>query len=378
MKQDAVIVGIGKTVYSRNSGRTPLGMAVEACRNALDDAGMPAKEVAGIVNFQTQGDSCSSQEVGYALGLEGVQLPLDIIGGGNAVTLTIGQAIRSVEAGVCESALVYRSLNSRSGKRFGSHEGTVYSDGYAQYGAPHGYLVPGQWFGMMMRRHMEKYGSTCEDLGQIAIVTRQHAVKNESAIQRKPITMDDYLNSRWIYEPFRLFDCALEADGACALLVTTKERARDLKQKPIKMLAETTFMMPFTDQWPDMTVLYSSRIAPKLWDMTGLGPKDMDFACIYDCFTYTTMGTVEDFGFCEKGECGRYYASGRASYGGDCVMNPHGGLLSEAYIHGLNHHYEAVLQLRNQAGERQVKDSELCLVTAGAGAFGGGLIYARA
>ncbi|MDB5445956.1 MAG: hypothetical protein JWQ97_1273 [Phenylobacterium sp.] len=374
--REAVIAGIGRTDYSRNSGRTTGRLAVDACRAALDDAGMAASEVDGIVNFAVA-DSVSSAEVGYQLGLDGLRVPLDIVGGGNVVTLAVATAVHMVESGACDAALVYRSLNSRSGKRFGTFEGKVEAPGDGQYGGPHGYLAPGQWFGMYCRRHMHEYGTTYEDLGHVAIVTRAHAVKNEAAIARTPLDMDAYMASRFIYDPFRLYDCALEADGACALLVTTRERAADLKQQPVRMLGQESFMSPHTDQWPDLTALYSAKVAPRLWEKTGLKPTDMQLACMYDCFTYTTIATVEDYGFCGKGECGDYYASGKASYGGEVVMNPHGGLLSEAYIHGLNHHYEAVLQLRRQAGERQVADAELALVTAGTGPYGGGLIYAR-
>jgi acetyl-CoA acetyltransferase len=124
-----------------------------------------------------------------------------------------------------------------------------------------------------------------------------------------------------------------------------------------------------------MTKMFGASVAPRLWKRTGLTTADIDVACIYDCFTYTVMATVEDFGFCEKGGAGEWFRSGGATYGGDAVVNPHGGLLSEGYLHGLNHHYEAVLQLRHDAGNRQVADAELALVTAGAGPFGSALVY---
>lgn len=374
--REALVVGIGRTPFSRNSGQTTAALAVEACRNALADAGMDASEVDGVVSFAIS-DSVSAAEVGYLLGLDGLRVPMELVGGGNMVTLTVAAAFAAVESGSCEVALVFRSLNSRSGKRFGTFEGPLEVPGDGQYGAPHGYMAPGQWFAMYARRHMHQYGTTYEDLGQIAITTRSHAVSNEAALARQPLDMEAYLASRFIYDPFRLYDCALEADGACALLITTRERAADLKQHPIRMLGQESFMSPHADQWPDFTALYSAKVAPRLWDRTGLKPSDMQLACMYDCFTYTTLATMEDYGFCGKGECGAYFASGRATYGGDVVVNPHGGLLSEAYIHGLNHHYEAVLQLRRQAGARQVQDAELCLVTAGTGPYGGGIVYAR-
>lgn len=373
---DPMVVGIGRSPYSRNSGRTTASLAVEACRTAIADAGMDLSEVDGIVEFNV-GDSVGSLNVAYALGLPGLRMPVDIQNGGNVVTLAVALACMAVQSGKCKSVLVYRSLNSRSGQRIGTYTGNLNIGGDDQYGAPHGYMAPGQWFAMYCRRYMHEFGTTYEDLGQIAITTRAHAGKNEAAIMREPITMEQYLASRWIYDPFRLFDCALEADGACAILVTSRERARSLQQVPVQMLDEETFMGRHPDSWEDMGHLFSARAAPPLWERTGLKPADMDFACIYDCFTFTTIGVIEDYGFCEKGGAGEYYASGKATYGGDCVINPHGGLLSEAYIHGMNHHYEAVLQLRHQAGERQVKDAQVALVTAGTGPFGGGLIYAR-
>lgn len=377
-QREPVIVGIGRSNYSRNSGQTTEGMAAESCRAALADAGMPVSDVDGIASFST-GDSATTNAVGYAIGLDGTRFNLDILGGGNYAAIVVAQAMYSVMAGACDSVLVFRSLNSRSGHRFGKVEGKIEAPGIQQFTAPHGYMVPGQWFTMWFRRHMEKYGTSPKDLGHIAIQTRAHAVKNEAAILRDPIDMDQYLASRWIYEPFRLFDCALEADGACAILITTKERARDLRQTPVRMLGHTGHFGAGgnCDVWDDMSQMYSAFVGPKLWDMVGLKPSDMDFACLYDCFTYTTMATTEDFGFCEKGEAGQFYASGRATYGGDVVINPHGGLLSEAYIHGMNHHYEAVLQLRGQAGERQVADPELCFVSAGAAPYGSALVYAK-
>lgn len=379
MKRTAAVAGIGRTLYTRNSGRTTQAMAVEACRNALDDAGAKVEDVGGIIAYSAGGDSAGTAQVAYGLGLDGLPYQLDVAGGGNVASLVVAQAVMAIEAGECDTILVYRSLNSRSGKRFGTYGGKVEAGGYQQYTAPSGFLAPGQWISMWARRHMHEYGTTNEDLGAIAILQRRHAERNPAALQRKPLDMDDYLAGRWIYDPFRIFDCALEADGAAAVLVTTMERARDLKHRPIRMLGHAFYTGAggIAEEWPDMTTMYSADVGPRLWERTGLKPSEMDVACLYDCFTYTVLCTTEDFGLCEKGEAGEFYRSGRATYGGEVVVNPHGGLLSEAYIHGMNHHYEAVLQLRGDAGERQVPDAQLCLVSAGAGPYGGALVYAR-
>jgi acetyl-CoA acetyltransferase len=376
----AVIAGIGRTSYSRNSGRTTLGMANAAARMALDDAGLKPSEVDGVATFATPGDSARTLQIAHALGLDSTAFNLDLSGGGQLAAMVVAQTMLAIESGACDVAIVYRSLNSRSGKRFGRFDGIVEAEGIQQFSAPHGYMVPGQWFAMWARRHMHEYGTTAEDLGRIAVQQRRHATANEHALFREPLTLEQYLDSRWINEPFRVYDCAAEADGATALVLTTEERARDLKQTPIRSLGHVAHMGAggYPDQWSDMTRMYSATVGPKLWERTGVKPSDMDVACLYDCFTYTALCTTEDYGFCGKGEGGAFYAAGGGSYdSGGPVINPHGGLLSEGYIHGFNHHYEAVMQLRGQAGHRQVPNAELALVSAGGICYGSAMVYAK-
>jgi acetyl-CoA acetyltransferase len=233
---------------------------------------------------------------------------------------------------------------------------------------------------MWARRHQHEYGSTCEDLGRIAVTQRAHAVANPGAIARDPLTLDGYLAGRWINEPLRVYDCAFEVDGGVALVITSAERARDLAAPPVLIAgtADSHGHGGSWNQWPDPTEMFSARVAAKLAPkVAGVISRydEVDVACIYDCFTYTVMAVMEDFGFAPKGQIGAYFAEGRATYGGDVVVNPHGGLLSEGYLHGLNTHYEAVLQLRGGAGPRQVPGAETALVTAGAGPFGGAAVY---
>ena len=370
----AAVVGIGRTAYTRKSGRTGISLAAEAVRNALDDAGLTAADVDGITCFST-GDPAGPLRVSHAIGLDEIGWTVNTLAGGNQVALVMANAAAAIITGQADVVVVYRVLDASV--RYGKVTGAVEVGGWEQFAAPHGYMVPPQWFAMWARRHQEVYGSTCEDLGAIAINNRTHAVANEHAIARDPITLDDYLAGRWVVEPFRVFDCAYEVDGAVALVLTSSERAADLRHPPVYPIgaAEGTGAGGMPDLWTDQTTMYSSLVAPKLWNRTGLGPSDMDIACMYDCFTYTVMATFEDFGFCGKGEVGDYFREGRATYGGDVVVNPHGGLLSEGYLHGLNHHYEAVLQLRGAAGARQVDGAELALVTAGAGPFGGAIVY---
>ncbi len=236
------IAGIGRTAYTRRSGRTPLAMATEAARNAVADAGLDVAAVDGIAQFAA-GDSANPLSVGYALGLDELAWCLDVFGGGNVVASLIATASAAITSGQCTTAVVYRSLNGRSGKRFGQAGGgdavappVLALGGEYQFAGPQGYMVPPQWLAMWARRHQHEHGSTCEDLGHIAITQRQHASRNPHAVQRTPISMDDYLAGRWINEPLRVYDCALEVDGAVALVLTTLERARDLAQKPVTVL----------------------------------------------------------------------------------------------------------------------------------------------
>lgn len=370
----AAIVGIGRTAYRRQSGRTGISLAAEAVRVALDDAGLAPTDVDGMTCFST-GDPATPHRVSHAIGLDEIGWTVNTYAGGNQVALVIANAAAAIITGQADVVVVYRVLDA--GVRYGKVTDAVEVGGVEQFSAPHGYLVPPQWFAMWARRHQHVYGSTCEDLGAIAINSRAHAVANEHAIARDPIDLDDYLAGRWIVEPFRVYDLAYEVDGAVALVLTSAERAKDLAHRAVYPIgaAEGTGAGGMPDLWPDQTSMYSRIVAPRLWERTGLSAADIDVACMYDCFTYTVMATFEDFGFCEKGEVGDYFRAGRATYGGDVVVNPHGGLLSEGYLHGLNHHYEAVLQLRGGAGVRQVDDAELALVTAGAGPYGGAIVY---
>jgi acetyl-CoA acetyltransferase len=372
---DAAIVGIGRTPFLRRSGRTPLAMAAEAARAAIADSGLTPDDVDGFTCYST-GDGAGAMHVAHAIGIDDLGWHASIMGGGNAVASTIAGAAAAVVTGQADAAVVFRVLGSNT--RYGSAgSGLMSAGGDGQFAMPHGYLTPPQWFAMWCRRHQHVYGSTAEDLGAIAIQGRQHASRNPHAIARDPITLDDYLAGRWVSEPFRVFDCCYECDGAVALVVTSQERAADLPHRPISILgvADSNGQGGHLDGWDDMSTMYSRVAAPRLWNKTGLGPKDIDVALMYDCYTYTLMTTFEDYGFCGKGEVGDYFREGRATYGGDVVVNPHGGLLSEGYLHGLNHHYEAVLQLRGDAGARQVEGAETALVTCGAGPFGGALVY---
>ncbi|HEY1973049.1 MAG TPA: lipid-transfer protein [Pseudonocardia sp.] len=380
MSRDVAIAGLGRTAYTVRSGRTPLALAAEAVRAAIADAGLTAADVDGIATFGLL-DTALTLQVANAVGIDDLPWSVDLFGGGNAVVTMVSLAADAIRAGSAHTVVVYRAFNGRSGQRLGDAAATVaLAVPEAQFDMPQGYVVPPQYLAMWARRHQHEYGSTCEDLGRIAITQRSHATANPGAIARDPLTMDGYLAGRWINEPLRVFDCAFEVDGGVAMVITSAERARDLAAPSVRLVASADSQGNggSWNQWPDPTSMFSARVAPRLLARAAdvlADFREVDVACIYDCFTYTVMAVMEDFGFAGKGEIGAYFADGKATYGGEVVVNPHGGLLSEGYLHGLNSHYEAVLQLRGQAGDRQVPGARTALVTAGAGPFGGAAIY---
>lgn len=376
------IVGIGQTEYSKASGRTVLDLAGAACMAALDDAGVAAAEVDGIVSFNFN-DSVPGIAVATQLGIPDVRYAVDTAGGGNAANLIVLQAIAAIEAGLAETVLCFRAMNGRSGFRLGGGR-EMAAHGITQYTAPFGWITYPQAMAMWCRRHMIEYGTTAEQLGRVAVTARANAVLNDRAMQRRPMTMEDYLAARPIVDPFRLYDICLESDGACAVLVTRAERARDLRQRPVHVMGGAYGGGPNQGEdlfdalrWPDHSHNYARYIAGDLWRKAGVGPGDVDVAEIYDCFTYSVIMQLEGFGFCRPGEGGPFVADGNIARDGALPVNTHGGLLSEAYIHGFNHVVEAVSQLRGHAGARQIPDAEIALTTAGAMTCGSALVLRR-
>ncbi|GAA0615327.1 lipid-transfer protein [Sporichthya brevicatena] len=371
------VVGIGRTSFTRASGRTTQAMAVEACRAAISDAGLTVADVDGWASFQYN-DSTMSGEVAWAAGRDEVEWAPTLFGGGDMAAQVVQDAVAAIESGRCRAVVAFRSLNGRSGYRFGTVAKQLEVTGKHQFDAPSAFLVPPQFVASWARRYQHTYGSTELDLAAVAVTQRTHAQANPHAAMREPLTVDDYLASRWVCDPFRVNDCAFEVDGAVAVVLAGAELARGCRHTPIWYRGGSgSWSGSGWTTWDDMTSMYSRSAGPRLWQRTGFTPADVDVACMYDCFTYTVLATLEDYEFCERGQAGAFLSEGRGTHGGDVVVNPHGGLLSEGYIHGMNHHYEAVLQLRREAGERQVQDASVALVSAGAGPFGGALIYSR-
>jgi acetyl-CoA acetyltransferase len=368
------IAGIGATEFSRASGRSVLALAVEACLAAVADAGIPVEEIDGVVRCDH--DIVHHNDLANALGLADLTYWGSTGVGGSAPCGMIAQACAAVAAGLARSVLVFRSLNGRSGRRFGQSSAPTRVGGqgsYDEYFMPYGLMAPGQVFALIAQRHMHEFGTTSEQLGSIALACRERANANpEAQMHDRLLTMQDYLDARTISAPLRLYDYCLETDGACAVVVTSTERARDCQQPPavVKTLAQGGMegiqggvLFPALMR-ASLTTHPSAATARTLWARAGMGPSDVDVAQIYDCFTITVLLQLEDYGFCEKGEGGPFAESGALALDGSLPLNTAGGNLSEGYIHGLNHIVEGVRQMRGTSSN-QVAGAEVCLVTSG-------------
>ncbi|MCX6503802.1 MAG: lipid-transfer protein [Actinobacteria bacterium] len=374
LKDAGAVVGIGATEFSKESGRSDLQLAIEACESAIFEAGLEPSQIDGMVTFTAETNP--EIEIAKNLGIGELSFFSRIHHGGGAACGTIQQAVMAVNAGVSDYVVCYRAFNERSGHRFGTGvqdrpmAANAESAHFAWY-APPGLLTPAQWVAMFATRYMHEYGATSEDFGRIAVADRRHAANNPKAwFYNQPITLEDHQNSRWIVEPLHLLDCCQESDGGQAIVVTTPERARDLKQTPV--IVRASAQGAGTDQ-EMMTSYYRQEmaalpemglIARQLWNTTGLGPRDMQAAIIYDHFTPLALPQLEEFGFCGRGEAKDFIRDGNIELGGNLPINTNGGQLGEAYIHGMNGVAEGVRLVRGTS-TNQPPDVENVLVTAG-------------
>ncbi|MFF3271879.1 lipid-transfer protein [Streptomyces chrestomyceticus] len=371
----AAIVGIGATEFSKDSGRSELKLAVEAVRAALDDAGLAPGDVDGMVTFTM--DTSPEITVAQAAGIGELSFFSRVHYGGGAACATVQQAALAVAAGIADVVVCYRAFNERSGRRFGagvqrrepSAEGAALG-----WNLPAGLLTPASWVAMAAQRYLYAYGLTTEAFGQVAVVGRRYAARNPAAyFHGRPITLADHAASRWIVEPLRLLDCCQETDGGQALVVTSLERARDLRRPPAVIRAAAQGAGRAQEQ---MTSYYrdgltglpeSAVVARQLWRTSGLRPADIDVGILYDHFTPFVLMQLEEFGFCAPGEAADFVAADALP------LNTHGGQLGEAYLHGMNGIAEAVRQLRGTS-VNQVPGAAGVLVTAGTGVPTSGLV----
>ncbi|HEX7781614.1 MAG TPA: lipid-transfer protein [Sphingobium sp.] len=374
LRNKAAISGIGATEFSKNSGRSELRLAVEAISAALKDAGLKAADVDGLVTYTM--DANAENEVLRSMGGRDLNYFGRVHYGGGGACAILLQAAMAIATGVCKTVVCYRAMNERSESRFGGAIGFggISSEAVlTAFHTVHGLQTAAAMMAMTMRRYMHDTGATSEDFARISINARFHAASNPKAyFYGKPITLEDHQTSRMICDPLRLLDCCQESDGAVAIVVTSAERARDLKGKPVLIRAAAQGATAGTMQ---MTSFYRGNIAPleeaslvarQLYEMSGLGPSDMDAAILYDHFGPAVLPQLEAYGFCAPGEAKDFIKDGRIAVGGALPVNTHGGQLGEAYINGVNGITEAVRQLRGEA-VNQVAGVRNMLVTAGNG-----------
>lgn len=361
MSRRAVIAGVGHTEFGKLEGRTAWHLETEAAAAAVRDAGLGRSDVDGLLTDPgpTQGilDGITPHflRLGAQLGLDPDYAGSEILGGAGSVAI-VARAALAVEAELCDVCLcVYGDSPLSSPGSFHYGRGDEAAFGFHGAAGLHA---------LAARRHMHRYGTRAEHLGEVAVAARGHAARTPHAQKRQPIEMEDYLASAFVVEPLRKLDCCLVSDGAAAVLVTTEERARDLRRPPIRILSHAQAHSLSTYASPDhFDALPAARCGPKALGRAGLTPADVDVALLYDCFTIVVLLQLEDYGFCNKGESGAFVEGGRIGPAGCLPVNPSGGLLAEGYAGGMLHVIEAVRQLRREAGERQVEDAETALVS---------------
>ena len=383
LRDQYAVVGIGMTEFSRNSGRTTRALGVEAVRAAMVDAGLGAADIDGMLSYHGN-DSTASPTIAGDLGIR-LNFYMDCSGGGSSTEALIGIAMGVIEAGMCNTVAIFRAMNGYTEARIGGtgRQAPVFRGGSLDQGI-HGMNSAAQSFAPSFMRHMYEHGTTSEQIAHVKVAHSKHASNNPKAYYKERVTVEDVLRSRWITKPLHLLDCCVETDNGSALIVTSIERARDLRQMPavIMGVAGRVNKPQANYHWSRGPI---SRVAgyygaPIVFGQAGITPEDVDVTGSYDAFTFTTMLQLEAYGFCKEGEGGGYVASGIIELGGERPNNTSGGHLSEGYTHGLALVAENVRQLRGLAddycpgweqgehthdyserGCRQVRDAEITM-----------------
>lgn len=364
----AAVVGIGMTELSRESGRSELALTVEAIGAALADASIAPEDVDGFVTSTE--DSSDPVQVAHALGCRQMRFYSRAPFGGGGACATVEHADLALRGGAADVVVVYRGLNGRSGQRYGQGQAESAAT-YFPMTAPHGLIVPGHRMALPLHRYMWEHGLSNTDFAPISIAMRKFAATNPAAIfYNRPISFEEHEDSAWVAEPvLKVLDCCLETDGAAACVLTrrsaTSERAVSIRASASGAVSAGELVADYYGS--RMSDLPDSRIvAESLWSRSGLSPADIDVAILYDHFGPFVMLQLEAYGFCERGKGAAYIRDQGIGIEASLPVNPHGGLLGEGYVHGMNGICEAVRQLRGTAAN-QCRGASHALVTAGPG-----------
>jgi acetyl-CoA acetyltransferase len=369
----SVLSGVGRSALGRRLMVDPLSLTVDACLKAVADAGLELDDIDGLSTYPGA-VGMGMSEGGVAAVEEALRLHPTWINGGGDLPGPGGAVIAAmlaVASGLCRHVLCFRTVweSSFAALRLGV-PGGARSSGPSAWRAPFGALSAANWIAMNAHQYLHRYGASRQMLGLIALNGRANAARNPAAIYRDPMTMDDYLSARPITSPFGLYDCDVPCDGSIAIVVSDASTAADLPRPAIRIEAVGTQITERVS-WDQGTVTHEPQVlgpSAHLWSRTSLGPSDVDVALLYDGFTFNAISWLEALGFCGFGEATDWLDQGRRiALDGQLPVNPHGGQLSEGRTHGFGFLYEAVVQLRHEAGARQVHDAATAVVTSGGG-----------
>ena len=375
-KGKVAIAGIGFSKLTRNPEGTLGARCIEACMNAVEDAGLKVSDIDGLASFpeapfRGAGSVDGRDVVTVNYVIQHLDIGSDVqwygeIDQGMVISAVI-EAVNALAAGACKYALVWRALHQPRGT-YGAIT-TGYAQGDAQFQTPYGFGSAFQPHALAYRRYMDLYGATREDMATLAVTQRAYANLNEKAyFYDRPMTREDYMNTRMVSDPLCLFDCDIPVEGAAAMVLTTGERARDLRQPPayVAGYGQNTNRRPNLMVYTLVDYMESGgSIAGKIWERSGLGPWDVDVAELYDGFSPSVYYWLESAGFCGRGEAHRFILNGTIEREGRLPVNTHGGALSEGRLHGMGHLAEGVYQVTGRAGPRQVPNCGVAYVTAG-------------
>jgi acetyl-CoA acetyltransferase len=389
IERRVVISGLGQSAIGRRLLRTPLDLTLDACLAAITDAGLDRADIDGLAAYP--GSLGIGSEAATGPGTPAVQealrLHLSWHGAnseGPAQVSAVVSACLAVAAGLARHVLVYRTVTESSGqgdagRRGLGAEGTRIG-GWMQYLLPFGAQSAANWVALYAQRHFHEFGTTREQLAQIALTARHNAGLNPTAVYRSPLSMDDYLSARVVSTPLCLYDCDVPIDGSLAFILSHADVASDLPKPAVRINAVGTGLKgrPSWDQWEDFTTMAGRDAAAHLWSRTELTPADVDVAELYDGFSFLTLMWLEALAFCGRGEGGPFVEGGhRIALHGELPLNTSGGQLSAGRLHGYIQLYEAVVQLRGEAGARQVEGAEVAVAASGGGPLAGVLLLTR-